>query len=75
MSKTKAARLSLAALGLSLVLAGCGGPDNEKTGSLTAEGTPTKDATQGPKKSPDELYKGMLNQKDPMEQMKDYPKK
>jgi hypothetical protein len=41
-SFTKVMCLSVLSLSFSLALAGCGGPDNEKTSMTNADGTPTK---------------------------------
>jgi hypothetical protein len=74
---TKFAGLSVAAFGLSLVLAGCGGPDNEKTGNLNTDGTPTKiEPGAGPApKTSTEAYDAMQkNQVNPAT-AKGYPKK
>jgi len=53
----RVAFLSVAVLGFSIGMAGCGGPDNEKAATTNADGTPTKDVTSGPVKSADEIYK------------------
>ena len=53
----RVAFLSVAVLGFSIGMAGCGGPDNEKGVATNADGTATKDVTSGPVKSADEIYK------------------
>jgi len=71
---TRFVSLSLAAFSLSLVLAGCGGPDNEKKAMTNADGTPTKiENPTGPvPKSSEEGYKAAAAQ-DPTK-MPNYPK-
>ncbi len=73
---TSVVRLSLTSFGLALALAGCGGPDNEKSATTNTDGTATKDVTSGPVKSADEIYKDMSkNSSNDLMQTKGYRKK
>jgi cytochrome oxidase Cu insertion factor (SCO1/SenC/PrrC family) len=71
---TRFVSLSVAALGLSVVLVGCGGPDNEKKAMTNADGTPTKiESPTGPvPKTSEDGYKA-TNSTDPTK-MPNYPK-
>src|SRR6266481_933642 len=74
MRMTKVACLAVAALGFSMFLAGCGGPDNEKVGDLTTDGKPTP-VTAAPApapKSSDDAYKSTQQN---LQATPGYPKK
>ena len=56
---TRLACLSVAALGLTIGVAGCGAEDNAKTAQTNSDGTATKVISSGPAKSAEDQYKDM----------------
>lgn len=56
---TRLACLSVAALGLTISVAGCGADDNAKTSQTNSDGTATKVISDGPVKSAEDQYKDM----------------
>lgn len=74
----KAACVSGSAMVLSFVLAGCGGPDNEKTMQTTTDGTPTKTVTSsgsGDYSSSEAAYKSTQGQQQNLYKQGGYKKK
>jgi len=66
--------LSLAAFGLSVVLVGCGGPDNEKKAMTNADGSPTKIEAPAAGPAPKNSDEGYKNTNQDPTKMPNYPK-
>ena len=75
MRMTKMAGLTVAAFGLSLVLAGCGGPDNEKAADLTTDGKAIPVTGTPPAGGPKDSNAAYDSTRQNLQQTKGYPKK